>query len=147
MESLHRILENPLVLLDCLEEEIPFTKNFTKNFTKGITNFMNGVFNRRETPTTIYLDMSLPGVPLENIIINVENGVIDLSIKDSIRGDNDNTYQHNFIGLHRTLKLPTSITDDIVKADHYNGVLTLSYPNHQTSNVNTPRRVHISSSS
>ena len=143
MASLHRILENPLVLLDCLEEEIPFTKNFTK----GINNLRNGVFNRRETPSTIYLDMSLPGVPLESIIINVENGVVDVSVEQSIREDNNNTYRHQFVGLHRTFKLPNSITDDIVSADHYNGVLTLSYPNRQTSNVNTARRVHINSSS
>ena len=143
MASLNRILENPLVLLDCLEEEIPLTKNFTK----GINRLRNGVFNRRETPSTIYLDMSLPGVPLESIIINVENGIVDVSVEQSIRQDNDNTYIHQFSGLHRTFKLPNSITDDNVSADHYHGVLTLSYPNRQLSNANTARRVKINSSS
>jgi len=120
MMSFAKLLENPMNLFECIEDEIP------RNFVNHINQYRNGVFYKRQSNNTTYLDISLPGVPLDNIEVVVENGLLVVNINNNETRPVD-TYNHNFEGLSRTYKLPFGVSDDIVSADHHNGVLTLSY--------------------
>ncbi len=52
MMSFAKLLENPMNLLECIEDEIP------RNFVNHINQYRNGVFYKRQSNNTTYLDIS-----------------------------------------------------------------------------------------
>ena len=135
--ALARILENPLLLLDCVEDNLP------SELTNRINHFRNGVFHKRETDATTYLDLNLPGVPLENINVSIDNGLVSVRVEQQSTEETANSYSHHFSGLYRKFTLPSGVRGEDVQANHHHGVLTLSYPN--SAQVSNSRRVEITS--
>ena len=138
--SLSKFLENPMHLLECIEDEIP------RNLVNRINQFRNGVFYKRQSNNTVYLDINLPGVPLNNIDVVVEDGTIAVNVNNGNDIRTEDMYVHKFSGLSRTYKLPVGVSDDSVSADYHDGVLTLSYQVPITSS-NGSRRIMINTSS
>ena len=77
------------------------------------------------------LRAELPGVPKENIKVEVKDNRLTLSgRKETTHGDGKGEYRHvesRYGTFSRTFELPRNVAGDI-KAEHAHGVLTLRIP-------------------
>ena len=77
--------------------------------------------------------VELPGVPEENISVELENGVLQISgekTETRTEGDEDRyyVYERSFGSFSRSFTLPRTIDGDNVQATFKDGVLTVTLP-------------------
>ncbi|PPQ71375.1 hypothetical protein CVT26_006277 [Gymnopilus dilepis] len=86
-----------------------------------------------------------PGVPKEDININVQNGRLTVSAETKQSSEHDeNGYavrERRFGKFSRTLQLPQGVKDEEIKAAMENGVLTVTFP--KTAPELAPKKITI----
>ncbi|KAF9484279.1 small heat shock protein [Pholiota conissans] len=87
-----------------------------------------------------------PGVPKENVQIDVHNGRLTVSADTKQSSDFEEggyaVRERHFGKFSRTLQLPQGIKDEEIKAGMENGILTVTFP--KTTPDLTPKRITIS---
>jgi HSP20 family protein len=100
---------------------------------KGNTiSFWNPVCDIKETDKNYIVHAELPGVPKENINIQLENGILTISGEKKEEKKEENEKYHrierNYGKFSRSIVVPEGITHDQIKAKFDNGVLELTFP-------------------
>ena len=120
----------------------------------GFEDMMNRLFNEpagtrpwtpsvdiAETDNELVLTADVPGVKLEDINIEVENGTLSLSgSRDFSSETNSGNYhrQERFYGsFRRAFLLPETVDLDKVAASYENGVLTVAMPKKEIAKPRT----------
>jgi len=99
----------------------------------------------QETNTEVIATCDIPGLEKqEDVQIDVENNVLTISgsINRTNRTENEHMHrQERFVGrFHRSVTLPTSVSEEGVKASYKNGVLEIHLPKIQP---NTKKRIDV----
>lgn len=86
-----------------------------------------------ENADSLRFVVELPGVPEENISVELENGVLKISgekTENRTEGDEDRYYvqERSFGSFSRSFTLPRSIDGAAVEAVFKSGVLTVTLP-------------------
>ncbi|KAF9484303.1 small heat shock protein [Pholiota conissans] len=86
-----------------------------------------------------------PGVPKENVQIDIHNGRLTVSAETKRSADFDEAgyavHERRFGKFSRTLQLPQGIKEDVVQASLENGVLTVTFP--KSTPEQAPKRIQI----
>lgn len=94
-----------------------------------------------ETDNELVLKADIPGIKLEDINIEVENGTLSISgTRTYSTEENKGGYhrQERFYGsFHRAFALPETVDLDKVAAGYENGVLTISMPKKEIAKPRT----------
>ncbi|WKW13141.1 Hsp20/alpha crystallin family protein [Pseudogemmatithrix spongiicola] len=101
-----------------------------------------------ETPTEYVITAELPGISMENIEINMADGVLALKGKkeeERRSEDKERTYhlwEREYGMFERTFRFPLEVAEEKVSAEFANGVLTVRVPKLQQQKA-PPRTVPI----
>ena len=101
------------------------------SFTYPSRTISTGSFkvNAYETPENWVVEAALPGVKVENVDVQVNDGLLEISVKkEENKKDEATNYvvrEFNSQEYHRSLKIPHNITSDDVSAELKDGVLTV----------------------
>lgn len=100
--------------------------------------------NLREDQDSLFLDVRLSGVDMENIQISIENSTLSIrGRKPAPEGIDPKDYHRrertlgNFI---RAVELPIEVDVDKVKADYEDGILTVTMPKAEAAK---PKRIEV----
>jgi HSP20 family protein len=97
-----------------------------------------------ETENELLLKADLPGIPIEDVDIEVENGT--LSIRGERKFQNESKeggfhrIERNYGSFVRYFTLPDTVDTNAVKADYKHGVLTVTLPKKE---VAKPRQIKV----
>ena len=97
-----------------------------------------------ETEHEVVYALDLPGIPEQEIAIELEDGALTISghreRMNEISEDKLYRYERRFGGFSRTVGLPQGVTEDQVKAEYNNGVLEIHVAKPEQPK---PRRIEI----
>jgi HSP20 family protein len=99
-----------------------------------------------ETEGELVYAFDLPGIPEDSIAIELEDDSLTISgereRKHEVRTDGFYRYERRFGSFSRTVGLPQGVSEDDVKADYSDGVLSITV---KKPEVAKPRRIQIGS--
>ena len=102
-----------------------FHKGFKENFREPLTNM-------KENDKEIIVEMEIPGVKKEDIILQVSNDVLEVRAKkeSEIKVSKKNYLRHekSYSGFYRKIALPTSVKAEDAESEFKNGVLKVRLP-------------------
>ena len=88
--------------------------------------------NSREEEDAYYLEIDLPGVKKEDIVVNIEDGILTISgerrTKKEEEGDNYYKIESSYGKFSRSFTLPKTIDESKIEAESKDGVLELTIP-------------------
>ncbi len=90
--------------------------------------------NTYETDNSYNMDVALPGVPKDNIKVEVQDGVLNISSEaektNNVKNEDGNVVrqEYSYSSFQRSVPLPSNANENDVKAKYDNGVLQLSVP-------------------
>ncbi len=97
-----------------------------------------------ETDSEVVYALDLPGIPEQDIAIELEDGALTVSAQreraNEISEDKLYRYERRFGSFSRTVGLPQGVTEDQVKADYRDGVLEIHVAKPEQPK---PRRIEI----
>ena len=97
-----------------------------------------------ETDQEVVYALDLPGIPEEDISVELENGALTVSAErertNEISDDKLYRYERRFGAFSRTVGLPQGITEDQIRADYRDGVLEIHVAKPEQPK---PRRIEI----
>jgi HSP20 family protein len=97
-----------------------------------------------ETEDALVYAFDLPGVPEQEIAIEVEDSMLTVSAQrertQAVGADRFHRYERRFGTFSRTIGLPQGVDEAAIKADYDAGVLTVSVPKPEQVK---PRRITI----
>jgi len=91
------------------------------------------------------LHMALPGVTKEEIILNIEENVLTISMeRKEIKDEVQYLKKEFFInGFKRAFNIPDEVNQDKIEASQSNGVLTVVMPKVETAVNKGPRNIEV----
>jgi HSP20 family protein len=99
-----------------------------------------------ETEGELVYAFDLPGIPEDSIAIELEDDSLTISgereRKHEVRTDGFYRYERRFGSFSRTVGLPQGVSEDDVKADYSDGVLSITVKKPELAK---PRRIQIGS--
>jgi HSP20 family protein len=99
-----------------------------------------------ETEDEIVYAFDLPGIPEDQISVELENGGLTISGErertDEVSQDRLYRYERRFGSFSRTIGLPQGVSEDSIQADYKDGVLEVHV---QKPEQPKPRRIQIGS--
>jgi HSP20 family protein len=97
-----------------------------------------------ETDEEVVHAFDLPGIPEENISVELENGVLTVSAErersGEVKQDGFYRYERRVGSFARAITLPEGVTEDGINASHANGVLEVHVRKPEETR---PRRIEI----
>ena len=104
--------------------------------------------NIRETDKAYVIEMATPGIPKENINVEVENDMLTISgenRQEQTEENNENgrytRREFSYSSFNRSFKLPPNVKADDVKAQVNNGVVNITLP--KTEEQRNKRRIKL----
>jgi HSP20 family protein len=112
-------------------------------FWTGPLGFTRGALSTRSPPVDIIdsdkeiiVNAEIPGIPKENVNINVMERAIEISAEAEVeKEEKEEGYQYrerSYNRIHRVLPLPTEVVADKAEANLKNGVLEVRIPKKTT---------------
>ena len=101
-------------------------------------DFVGPLVDILSTKTGYQIDLELPGVKKEDISIDFDKGVLNITANKKaleIEGAKKVHAEREFGSLTRTFELPTNVETDKVEAVLNDGVLTLTIPKKETPKI------------
>lgn len=102
-------------------------------------NFWKPLADVKETDKEVVMHMELPGIKKENINIDVKDGVLTVSgeRKEEKKTEHEKYHrtERSYGSFKRSMMLPKGITDKDIKASCQDGVLEVSFPRPEKSEV------------
>jgi HSP20 family protein len=99
-----------------------------------------------ETEGELVLSFDLPGIPEEEIAVEIDDGVLTVSGKrertSEHSGERFYRYERRFGTFSRSVSLPQGVQEDAIKAEYRDGVLEIRVPKPEEQK---PRRIPIAS--
>ena len=100
-----------------------------------------------ETEDELVYAFDLPGIPEEEIAVEVEDGALTVSAERTrdhkVEGDHFYRFERRFGSFSRTIGLPQGVSEDAIKAGYENGVLEIHVTKPEQPK---PRRIQVGSS-
>jgi len=130
---------NPLNELALLRNS--FNTLFTDPLSNGESKDWSPAVDIFEDPDSIVLNVDLPGVKKEDILVNIEEKVLTISgekksliEQDETGKDNNNFYRRERVygSFTRSFTLSPELVTDEVDADFKNGVLKIIFKKNKT---------------
>jgi len=119
-------------LFDKFTHSWPFTRpSFGKIESSDFT--LNPKVDISEDDKSFKMSAELPGLELENINLDLSDGVLTLSGEKKTEKEEDNEGNYHLMErsygyFKRSFSLPPSVEEDKIKADFKKGVLSVSMP-------------------
>jgi HSP20 family protein len=130
-----RRMQREMDTLFGLVESTNQTKDNNKSIDKTVTTssfIWNPVCDIKETDKDYIVHAELPGVPKENINIELENGILTISGEKKEEKKEENEKYHrierSYGKFSRSMTVPEGVTHDQIKAKFENGVLEITFP-------------------
>lgn len=118
---------------------------FTSNFNTGLT--MPKV-NIRETADAYFVDMAVPGLKKSDFHIELDNQLLSISTEmEESDGNQEVSYtrrEFGYASFKRSFSLPETVSDDKIKAEYTDGVLSIHLPKKEEAKQKPARSIKIS---
>ncbi len=103
--------------------------------------------NVRENKEFYELEVALPGVSKEDVQIDVDKNLLNISEKEKEVSSEEITYnrrEFDFSRFQRSFRLPETIATEKIKAKMENGILSLQLPKKEEAIDRGPKEIKIS---
>lgn len=121
-----------------------FMPDFISNFRSSNTPAVNVI----ENDDDFVIEVAAPGLEKKDFNINLENDCLTISSeKEEKSGEKDERYsrkEFSYSSFSRSFNLPDSVDSDKIRANHKNGVLTISVPKKEEARVKPARAIEVS---
>lgn len=119
----------------------PETDIAGKRFSDVMDDFFNDFVSARretfvpridvsETDKQFIIDVLLPGIKKEDITVNIENGMLNISGERSVKKEDDGRKFHRieteYGSFNRSLQLPDNVDEESINASYKDGVLNIT---------------------
>ena len=98
-----------------------------------------------ETETALHYAFDLPGIPKDQIAIEVEDNALTVTATRErdfeVEGDGLARFERRYGTFSRTVGLPQGVSEDAIKASYEHGVLEVTVPKPEQAK---PKRIEIS---
>jgi HSP20 family molecular chaperone IbpA len=113
----------------------------TREETRSNEKYIRPSVNIVETEAGLTLTAEIPGVPKENLDVNVEKGILTISGPAKHTAPGNRAYREfELASYYRQFAIPESLDHEKAKAEYANGILTLRIPK---AEVAKPRRIEV----
>lgn len=116
-----------------------------RGLESGISSF-TPVINSREDKDAYYVEIDLPGIKKEDVIIDVKDNVISISgerkVKKEVKKESYYKMESKYGKFLRSFTLPENVNVDKISAKGENGVVEVVIPKHEVSKK-TPKKIAI----
>ena len=125
IRKMHREIDNVFSRFLESSNKIFHKEGFKENFREPLTNM-------KETDKEIIVEMEIPGVKKEEIILQVNKDVLEIrakkesEIKVSKKGYS--RHEKSFSGFYRKFALPTNVKVEEAQSEFKNGILKIRLP-------------------
>lgn len=102
------------------------------NYNRATTN---GVVNKTDTHTTY--SFSFPGLRKEDLVVELEGGMLHIGGKSNIQSEN---YSRS-VSYSKSISVPRNLEEKDIQASYVDGVLYLTIPNNRQD---SRRRIQLS---
>lgn len=125
-------------------------------FDRWVDNFFgdrfNSLFNEfplatrrpvsqiRETDNAYVLTAEVPGIPMNDIDINVSGNVLTIHAEKDSEMQENNQYQQEYRSFHQSFSMPSTVDHEKIEAHCENGVLEVLLPKMEMAK---PKKVQI----
>lgn len=86
----------------------------------------------RETDDSYQISVEIPGVPNEDVEINVDGNMLSIRAERREEKDEEDTYFKQYRSYSQSFSLPSNVDTDNIEARLENGVLELALPKTET---------------
>lgn len=119
----------------------PETDIAGKRFSDIMDDFFNDFVSSRresfvpridvsETDNEFIIDVLLPGMNKEDISVNIENGMLNISGERTVKNEDDGRKFHRieteYGSFSRSLQLPDNVNEESIDATYKDGVLNIT---------------------
>jgi HSP20 family protein len=99
-----------------------------------------------ETESELVLSFDLPGIPEDQIAVELDDNVLTVSGRRERTSEHSNDryyrFERRYGNFSRSVTLPTGVSEDAIKADYTDGVLEVHVPKPEEQK---PKRIQIGS--
>ncbi|MFO8128742.1 MAG: Hsp20/alpha crystallin family protein [Bacteroidales bacterium] len=125
-----------------------FGRDRLSDFLGDRTGISTPAVNIKEGENDFQIEVAAPGLDKKDFRINVDNGVLNISSeKEEKKEDKDDEFvrrEFSYSTFSRSFSIPESVDADKIKANHKDGVLTITMPKKEESKQKPPKQIEIS---
>lgn len=116
-----------------------FSESFSPLFGSALST-ARPVSDIKETNEAYVLSSELPGIPKEDIDVEVNGNVLTIRAEHSRTKDKKGTHRESYQSYQQTFTLPTTVDAELVEAHCENGILEVMMPK---KNLGEARKVAV----
>jgi HSP20 family protein len=125
---------------------------FGRDFTPDLFEFQTGVnmpsVNVIEGKDDFKIEVAAPGLNKEDFKIDLDNNVLTITSEKEEKNEEENQRymrrEFSYSSFKRSFSMPQSVDSSNIKANHQNGVLTITIPKKEEAKERPPRQIEIS---
>ncbi|MEK6835993.1 MAG: Hsp20/alpha crystallin family protein [Nanoarchaeota archaeon] len=108
------------------------SRNKIFKLDKELENFREPLADIKKTDKEYIIEIELPGVNKEDVILQVSNDLIEIRAKKQselkIEKKGYLRHERSYSGFYRTIPLPFGVKEDEVESEFKNGILKIKVP-------------------
>jgi HSP20 family protein len=125
---------------------------FGRDFIPDLFEFQTGVnmpsVNVIEGKDEFKIEVAAPGLNKEDFKVDLDNNVLTItSEKEEKKEDENQRYmrrEFSYSSFKRSFSMPQSVDSSNIRANHQNGVLTITIPKREEAKERPPKQIEIS---
>lgn len=124
---------NPSIVDPFLEMDRMMDRFFNNPFSSWLPEISaslprRAMSNIKETDQCWLMTAELPGVPKDDIQINVNGNILNVKAEHKHEEDKDNEYRREYRSFNQSFVLPSTVDPDKIEAHYENGLLEVMLP-------------------
>ncbi|MEN8156354.1 MAG: Hsp20/alpha crystallin family protein [Bacteroidota bacterium] len=124
-----------------------FNDSFFNSFEKRASNSGSPAVNVVEEEKAFTIDVAVPGIPRDEIRIDLEEDLLTIASEERKSGDEKNrTFmrrEFSYNTFKRSFRIPETVDLENIRARHDAGILTIELPKKEEVVEKAPRQIEI----
>ena len=125
-----------------------FGRDLMENFFENRTGINSPAVNVKETSEDFRIEVAAPGLDKKDFKVDLDNNVLTVSSEKEHKDEHeDEKYmrrEFSYTSFSRSFSLPEAVDAEKIKANHKDGILTITIPKREEAKRKPPKQISIS---
>ncbi len=125
-----------------------FGRDLMENFFENRTGINTPAVNVKETSEDFRIEVAAPGLDKKDFKVDLDNNVLTVSSEKEHKDEHeDEKYmrrEFSYTSFSRSFSLPEAVDAEKIKANHKDGILTITIPKREEAKRKPPKQISIS---
>ncbi len=125
-----------------------FGRDLMENFFENRTGINSPAVNVKETSEDFRIEVAAPGLDKKDFKVDLDNNVLTVSSEKEHKDEQeDEKYmrrEFSYTSFSRSFSLPEAVDAEKIKANHKDGILTITIPKREEAKRKPPKQISIS---